>query len=206
MARFVASALDPKTLPVTGCAEVAFVGRSNVGKSSLLGLVLGQPKLVRTSRTPGRTQALNLFLSGDNLAVVDLPGYGYAKLSKDQRSRIERMVRNYLLQRRALCGVVLLVDARRQEVVDSDLAMAQWVTEAGRQLLLVVTKADLVPKNQLGNVVRSIEARFGVPRGTVLVCSAKTGQGRQELLALLLELARAMPKTEAVVEDGTLTS
>src|SRR5687767_11451889 len=95
-AHFVASAPRVEVLPSTGMPEIAFIGRSNVGKSSLIGLLLGRAKLVRTSRTPGRTQTLNLFSFEERIAVVDLPGYGYAKLSKAQRAQMEEMVQGYL--------------------------------------------------------------------------------------------------------------
>jgi len=191
MARFVASAPNHRLLPTLGVAEVAFAGRSNVGKSSLLGLLLAEPKLVRTSRTPGRTQGLNLFLFEEKLAVVDMPGYGYAKLSKTQRASLQHMIRGYLLEREGLCGVALLVDARRDEGVPADVAMARMIVDAGRSLLLVITKADLVPKTRRLHVIRAIEERFGIPRDCAVVCSAKTGEGRDELVRSMLQLTVA---------------
>ena len=186
--RFVASATKPADLPDLGGVEVAFAGRSNVGKSSLLGAVLGQAKLVRVSRTPGRTQALNLFVRGDGLALVDLPGYGYAKLSKAKRSSLESMLRSYLRDRQALRGVVLLVDARRYEVSALDRAFAEWVTLGSPQLLVVITKADLVPKTRRRQVASVIEDGLGIPRGSALLCSAHSGDGVAELGACLSQL------------------
>lgn len=191
--RFVASAVSHVSLPITEVPEVAFAGRSNVGKSSLLGAVLGAPKLVRTSRTPGRTQAINLFLFDDALALVDLPGYGYAKLSKAQRTALDQMIRGYLTARAALAGVVLLVDARREEVSELDRAMVRFVLAAERALLVAITKSDLVPKTRRGHVARTIEQTLALPRGTALLCSAKTGEGLRELRASLHEIGLQAP-------------
>ena len=187
--RFVASAVSPGGLPDTEVPEVAFAGRSNVGKSSLLGAVLGAPKLVRTSRTPGQTQALNLFLLDGALALVDLPGYGYAKRSKAQRAALDQMIRGYLTARVALAGVVLLVDARREEASELDRRMVRFVLAAQRALLIVITKSDLVPKTRRQHVARTIEQALALPRGMTLLCSAKTGEGLRELRASLQELA-----------------
>ncbi len=187
-ARFVASATSPGGLPAHGLVEVAFAGRSNVGKSSLLGAVLGKAKLVRTSRTPGHTQSLNLFVLGSDLALVDLPGYGFASVGKQRRAELERMLREYLRERPALAGVVLLVDARREEVSELDRAFAGWVVAGGTRLLPVITKSDLVPRTRRDHVARVIEQGLGVPRGSALLCSARTGEGVKELVSALFQL------------------
>ncbi len=186
--RFVASAVRQEQLPPLALPEVAVAGRSNVGKSSLLGMVLGHPQLVRTSRTPGRTQALNLFVFEDRLALVDLPGYGFAKVGKGKRSEMGTMIADYLRERSALAGVVLLVDARRTPVSPLDVQMAQLILDAGRPLLLVATKTDLVPKNRLLGELRRIETEIGAPSGTAIAVSAATGRGRAELVSSLFEL------------------
>ena len=143
-ARFVQSARRVTQLPALGLPEVAFTGRSNVGKSSLIGRVLKQPRLVRTSRTPGRTQLLNLFVFDERVALMDLPGYGYAKLSKAARAEMDQMVQEYLAQRDTLCGVVQLVDARRLPVSPYDVYMAQFLHEALKTRLEVVeARSDL---------------------------------------------------------------
>lgn len=189
-ARFVASATTPDKLPDLGLVEIAFAGRSNVGKSSLLGSVLGDPKLVRTSRTPGRTQGLNLFVHDDALALVDLPGYGYAKLAKEQRSQLERMLRAYFDARSSLAGVVLLVDARRDKVSELDRAFADWVIERARRLLVVVTKIDLVPKPHRKHTTHLIEDGLGIPRDSALACSAHDGLGVKQLVSSLYQLRK----------------
>ncbi|MBN1959501.1 MAG: ribosome biogenesis GTP-binding protein YsxC [Deltaproteobacteria bacterium] len=186
--RFVASANSYKYLPECGDIEIAFAGRSNVGKSSLLGAVLGQSKIVRTSRTPGRTQSLNLFLLEEQIALVDLPGYGYAKLPKTHRQAIEEMLRSYLKARIQLVGVVLLVDARREQVSDLDQAFAKWVLQNQRKLLLVITKSDLIPKTRRSHVINKIESDLNFSKGTALLCSAHTGDGISELKKTLWQL------------------
>jgi GTP-binding protein len=188
--RFVASAPAPDRLPYLGLPEVGFVGRSNVGKSSLLGMALGQPKLVRTSRTPGRTQALNLFVLEDKLALVDLPGYGFAKLPKDKRDELGRLIASYVKGRDGLAGLVLLVDARRDDVSALDVEMVALAQAANRPLLVVVTKSDLIGKQRLRAVVRDIEKGLGVPEGCAIPCSSHSGEGRHELLQALFELRR----------------
>jgi len=147
-ARFIQSASTPNGLPDLGLPEVAFVGRSNVGKSTLIGRTLGKPGLVRTSRTPGRTQLLNLFVLDEAIAIVDMPGYGYAKLPKTQRAAIDRLVQGYLTDRDGLKGVIQVVDARRDPVSDYDAFVSSWVLEQERPLLVALTKIDLIPKNQ----------------------------------------------------------
>ena len=178
-------------LPDHASCEIALCGRSNVGKSSLLGMLLGSPGLVRTSRTPGRTQLVNLFAYGEEFVFADLPGYGYAKLSLQQRAQMKGMVQEYVRRREPLRGVLLLLDARRDEVADHDKEMAAMAMDAGRQVLLVVTKSDLLAKNTRLGALRRLEKSFGVPPGWTLSCSSKTGEGKVELHARLRELARA---------------
>jgi GTP-binding protein len=187
-AEFVLSAPQYTGLPPMSCPELAITGRSNVGKSSLLGMLLNKEKLVRVSRTPGRTQLLNLFMQDNRIAWVDLPGYGYAKLSHAERSRMHTMSRTYLAQRQNLNGVLLLVDARRESVSELDKDMAQWVLSHHRPLLIVATKADLVPKNRRMAQLGRIEASLGVPRGGALACSSRNLEGLDALRKRIWEL------------------
>lgn len=190
-ARFIASSPVFAKLPVLGLPEVAFAGRSNVGKSSLIGRLIGQPSLVRTSRTPGRTQMLNLFEVDERWAFVDLPGYGYAKLSKKMRQDMEIMIADYLARRETLRAVVLVLDARRTKVSDDDLSAVDWVTQHNRELLPVITKCDLIPKNKRLNHVRQIEKQLQIPQGEAVVCSAKSGEGKKALYGRLLQACGA---------------
>jgi len=187
-ARFVTGATDARALPDLNLPEFAFIGRSNVGKSSLLAMVLGQPKLVRVSRTPGRTRELNLFTLNGQYALVDLPGYGYAHASKADRAALRELIAQYVFVRENVSGIVLVVDARREQGMPADREMASAVRETGRPLLVVVTKMDLVPKNRALACVRRIEAALDIPAGVSVAASAKTGQGRAEILARFAEL------------------
>lgn len=189
-AQFIESATTPSTLPIVGQVELAVIGRSNVGKSSLLGQLLGQEKLVRVSRTPGRTQLINLFQHGD-LAWVDLPGYGYAKVSHTQRAAMRKMIESYLRERDALAGVLLLLDARRDEVSAQDREMSHLVLSAGRAMLPVVTKIDLIPKPRRLHQLAAIEKGLGVPRGFCVSCSSHSGEGLDKLKEHIGELVAA---------------
>ncbi len=184
--RFVAAGSNARNLKVLDGPEFAFVGRSNVGKSSLVGRLIGAPKLVRTSRTPGRTQLLNLFQSGNDFGIVDLPGYGYAKLSKKHRASLQKMIFEFITERESLSAVVQLVDIRRTKVSDDDKRLTSWVLENEVPLIVVITKADLVPKTKRIHHIRLIEESLGIPRASALVCSAKTGDGRKELYGRLV--------------------
>jgi len=187
-ARFVLSAPNQTKLPDLGVPEVAFAGRSNVGKSSLVGRLIGSPKLVRISRTPGRTQLLNLFEVDKQWSFVDLPGYGYAKLSKKQRKDLKEMVLGYFSDRVNLRVAVMVLDARRTEVSVEDLEMAQWIMAGGHNIIAAVTKCDLVPKNRRFNNMRKIEKSLGLETGAALQCSSKSGEGKSELLGRLKEV------------------
>lgn len=187
---FVASASNHRQLPEHGLPEFAFIGRSNVGKSSALNAILKRPGLVRVSRTPGRTQLLNLFRFEGKLALMDLPGYGFAKLSKKQRDELSVMIRDYLCERDGLLGVVVLLDARRDGPTDDDLSVIRWIQENERPVLPVLTKIDLIPKNRRIHRLRLFEKALGLEPGAVLAFSAETREGRPELLRSLLELAQ----------------
>lgn len=186
---FVASAERHDQLPEHKLPEIAFIGRSNVGKSSMLGALLKKPDLVRTSKTPGRTQLINFFRFDGRLALIDLPGYGFAKLSKKQREKLSVMVRDYLAERTKLSGVVLLLDARREGPSPEDLLVLDWIFQHERPTLVVLTKIDLVPKNKRLTHVRRYEKALGLEPGDALTFSATSLEGRDELVRQLLEFA-----------------
>jgi len=185
--RFVASGSNALNLQVIEGPEFAFVGRSNVGKSSLVGKLIGAPKLLRTSRTPGRTQMLNLFEAGNDFRIVDLPGYGYAKLSKKHRASLQKMIFDFIADRTNLTAVVQLVDIRRTKVSEDDLRLARRVLEEGIPLIVVITKIDLVPKTKRFHHVNQIEKSLGIPSRSAILCSAKSGDGRKQLYGRLVE-------------------
>ena len=137
--------------------EFAFIGRSNVGKSSLLGVVLKRNHMVRVSRTPGRTQLLNMFVFEDRLALVDLPGYGYAKVPEKIRDHWETLLSSYLQTREALCGLILLMDIRRP-FTELDTRMLDWFLPTGKPVHLVLTKADKLTREQAKQGLSSVKA------------------------------------------------
>ena len=177
-AEFVASAADPSQFPAGGLPEVAFAGRSNVGKSSLLNALLGRARLARVSRTPGRTRLLNFFRvitsegTGSGFLFVDLPGYGYAKAAKAVQEQWGPLIEGYLAVRPLLRGVVLLTDVRRGE--QEEISLARWVEAQGLGLVAVATKIDKLPRGQRVQGLRDLETLLGVP---VIGCSATTGEG-----------------------------
>lgn len=148
-ARFIISASKPDEFPRAELPEVAVVGRSNVGKSSLINSMVGHDGLARTSRTPGRTRLINWFEvdAKTKFQLVDLPGYGYAEVSEAMRDSWRPLIESYLQQRTTLAGVLLLIDIRRG-VQDEELDFIPWLTEHDRPVLVALTKADKLPKNK----------------------------------------------------------
>jgi GTP-binding protein len=167
--------------------EVALVGRSNVGKSSLLNTLVGRKALARVSRTPGKTRALNVYRWG-RLYLVDVPGYGWSRAGQSERAAWRRLVFAYIAERPALAGVVWLLDIRR-EPSDDDLAMARAL--AGRRLptLLAITKADKVSRSRRGARVAAIAQTLGMADADLLLTSATTREGVEEMREAILALA-----------------
>jgi len=183
-ADFLLSAFNRKHWPAAdGIPEVAFVGRSNVGKSSCLNTLVGRGGLARVSKTPGRTQAINFFdvqRRGSQLRFADLPGYGFAKVPKSVKATWDRMVGDYLKNRVDLALVVVLVDLRR-DATDLDSRMIQWLDDAERTGLLVLTKCDKVPKSRRLDRQTRLCSGLGVDRGASLMFSAPNRIGSAEL-------------------------
>lgn len=177
---FVTSAPSVAACPVSAWPEIAFAGRSNVGKSSLINALLNRKGLVRTSSTPGRTQMLNFFAVNEQLHVVDLPGYGFARAPRAVRERWQPMIRGYLGSRANLRAVVWLLDARR-EPSDEDLEFLDWLEEAGRPTIPVVTKVDKLSRNELARHLNAIARATGLAKELFTPFSAVTRQGRDEI-------------------------
>lgn len=146
-AEFIISAAYKTQFPADGKVEIAFVGRSNVGKSSIINTLTNRRKLVKTSGTPGKTRLVNFFMINNEFYFVDLPGYGYAKVSKSQLENWATTIENYLIGRRQLKKVILLVDSRHKPSKD-DITMYEWIKHYGYECMVVATKSDKITKNE----------------------------------------------------------
>jgi GTP-binding protein len=190
---FVAGVADLAQLPPMRLPEVAFSGRSNVGKSSLINALTARRQLARISQTPGRTQQINLFDLGGRLTLVDLPGYGYAKAPKPTVEAWQRLLRGYLRGRASLRRTCVLVDARHG-LKDNDRAFMAMLGETAVAFQLVLTKADLVRPSELADLAASIDVELERQLGAhpqLIVTSAHSGQGLERLRAELAALAAA---------------
>jgi GTP-binding protein len=177
---FVTSAPGLSACPASAWPEIAFAGRSNVGKSSLINTLLNRRGLVRTSSTPGRTQMLNFFAVNEALHFVDLPGYGFARAPRAVRERWQPMIRGYLTGRANLKAVIWLLDARR-EPSDEDLRFLDWLEEADRPTIPVVTKVDKLSRNELARQLAAIGRATGLELDAFTKFSAVTREGCTEL-------------------------
>ena len=174
---FVKSAVKPSQYPQGDYPEIAFAGRSNVGKSSLINTLINRKNLVKTSSKPGCTQLINFFKINDELFFVDLPGYGYAKVSKKIRAQWSPMIKNYLSSRNSLVGVVLLMDIRRHPGKE-ELNLIQWLEISHLPWLAVLTKADKFSKQKRHKRLELISKDLGVTKDSVILFSAKSKLGR----------------------------
>lgn len=182
--RFLTSVFDLKQLPPQGIPEIAFAGRSNVGKSSLLNCLVKRRNLVKTSAKPGKTQSLNFFLLDNSIYLVDLPGYGYARVSKKMQASWQNLITAYLETRENLKCVVVIVDLRH-EVKTVDLQLVDWLRNCNKPYLLIYTKADKLSANQRSKNAAILDAGFGVSKSDRVLFSAKTGMGRDNLISAL---------------------
>ena len=189
-AKFVCSAVTPEQYPPADLPEVAFAGRSNVGKSSLINRILNRKKLVRTSKTPGRTQLLNFFEINGIYRFVDLPGYGYAKVPDEVRRRWRPMVETFLTARANMRGIVLLFDLRRMPSQE-DMAFWDWLQAKGIAVIAVITKVDKLSKNKRNKQVVSIAKTLGCKPQRLLQFSAMSGEGRDQIWEELIRLLEA---------------
>lgn len=178
-AEFVLSAKEPHHYPPAGIPEVAFAGRSNVGKSSLINTLLNRKRLARTSVTPGRTQEINFFRVNDRFFFVDLPGYGYAKVPEAIRKQWGPMVETYLSDRQTLRLVVVILDVRRDPSAE-DLQLLRWLEFYSVNFLVVITKTDKISRNELSVRKRILGDWEGTSvKPVILSFSAKTGEGKE---------------------------
>jgi GTP-binding protein len=175
-AEFVTSSGSPEAFPSDGLPEIAFLGRSNVGKSSLINCLTGKKKLAFTSNTPGRTQTINFYRIDGAFYLVDLPGYGYARAPVREVSRWTQLIERYLEERETLRLSCLILDGRRGWM-DKDLDLKRWLEERGRAILVVATKIDKLNQSELEHGLRAIRKEGVEP----LPFSAVTGRGAREI-------------------------
>jgi GTP-binding protein len=188
-AEFVKSASAPSDFPTRGLPEVAFVGRSNVGKSSLLNRLTGVARLAHVSKTPGRTQLINFFRVDDRFFLVDLPGYGFAKAPLQVRKRWEALITRYLFHRCELRLVLLIIDARR-DPMSSDLEVRDLLERNGLSYVVVATKSDKISRASMARQRAKFEETFGADGKVPLITfSAVTSQGRIELWSVIEKYA-----------------
>lgn len=195
--RYAGAASDPRACPLLEVPEFAFAGRSNVGKSSLLNTLLGRRRIARVSSTPGRTQLLHFYLVNEALAVTDLPGYGYAAVSKRVRASWKGLVEGYLRGRVTLRAVVLILDVRRDPGPEERDLLA-WLEHVEIPAVLVATKCDKLSKSGAFGRLRALRASLGSGAAAPIGFSATTGRGKEELWKSLLETLSAVERTGLV--------
>lgn len=194
-AEFVISAVRPQQYPAEELPEFAFAGRSNVGKSSLINTLVSRRKLVQTSSTPGKTRLINFFRVNDALMFVDLPGYGYARVSQEERLKWRPMIEKYLSSRENLKAVVLILDIRRAPN-EEDAQLLNWLARREIAAILVVTKTDKLSKTSQAKQLRIIAEALEIDADELVLFSAKSRQGRDVLWRTLVDMATAAPEDE----------
>jgi len=185
-AEFIISAVKQKQFPEP-LPEIAFAGRSNVGKSSLINAVLNRKKLVKISSRPGKTQQINFFKINNCFYFVDLPGYGYAKVSKSLRIKWGKMIENYLANRKNLLAVVLIIDIRRTPQVE-ELNFILWLKNIGLNSIIILTKADKLSKTDKKKQAKKISDFLNIDLEKLIIFSAKTKEGKPDILKTIENL------------------
>jgi GTP-binding protein len=200
-AQFIISAVRPDQFPretAAEIAEVAFLGRSNVGKSSLLNALVGADGLARISSRPGCTQVINFYEAGGGYRLVDLPGYGFAKVPQEITSQWQELIESYLIDRRALRLSVLVLDARRGWM-EKDVELRDWLTYNGRPYVVVATKADkLKSQKERHQSLRALHCGYS---GEILECSAVTGRGVREIWQAILKTKSGPEPVPPILKD-----
>lgn len=173
------------TLPENTLPEIAFAGKSNVGKSSLINALMNRKSLARTSSQPGKTQTINFYNVNSEIYFVDLPGYGYAKVSEEIKAKWGKMIERYLKKSKQLKAVFLLIDIRHEPSAN-DKQMYSWILANGFHPIIIATKADKISRNQLQKHIKMVKEGLKVEKETVVIpFSAQTKQGRDEIYELI---------------------
>ena len=176
------------TLPENDKPEVAFAGKSNVGKSSLINALMNRKSYARISATPGKTQTINFYNINDEMYLVDLPGYGYARVSEKEKEQWGRMIERYLHSSKQLKAVFLLIDIRHAPS-NNDRIMYDWILRNGYQPIIIATKLDKIKRSQLQKQIKLIRETLEVEKDTIVIpFSAETKQGREEIWNLIDEI------------------
>jgi len=184
-AEFIKSAVLQKDWPDDTLPHIALVGRSNVGKSSLINCIANNSKLARTSNVPGKTRLLNFYLFNDLFYIVDLPGYGYASVSGSEKDKWSDMIEGYLMGARNLLLIVQIVDIRHRPTVE-DIQMMEWIKHFGFKTALVASKADKLSRNAANQSLARLKAMLkSVTDASIIPFSSQSGQGKEELLAFM---------------------
>ena len=192
-------------LPAHTRPEFAFAGKSNVGKSSLINAMMNRKSLARTSSQPGKTQTINFYNINDELYFVDLPGYGYAKVSLEAKAKWGKMIENYLKKSQVLHAVFLLVDIRH-DPSENDKMMYDWVIHNGYRPVVIATKLDKLKRSQVAAHVKAVRQGLGMEKEDILIpFSAETKQGRDEIWAYMDGLLSAEQETESAGAVGNNT-
>ena len=186
-AEFVTSATKPSQYPPEGLSEIAFAGRSNVGKSSLINVLVNRKRLVKTSSTPGRTQLINFFDINDDVTFVDLPGYGYARVPASVKKKWGPMIETYLSGRGTLKGVVVILDIRRTPR-EEELNLIAWLEHYSIDSILVLTKADKLSKTKQNKQRGVVAGTLAVDPRDLIMFSAKTRSGREKVWPAIEQL------------------
>lgn len=172
-------------IPQNEMPEIAFAGKSNVGKSSLINALMNRKSLARISSQPGKTQTINFYNINEALYFVDLPGYGYAKVSQQEKEKWGKMVERYLHQSKVLKAVFLLIDIRHDPSAN-DKTMYEWILSNGFHPIIIATKADKINRSQLQKQVKAVRQGLGVDKDTTVIpFSSQTKQGRDEIYAVI---------------------
>ena len=187
-------------VPDTAYAEVAFAGKSNVGKSSLINALMNRKALARTSAQPGKTQTINFYNINDAMYLVDLPGYGYAKASEEVKVKWGKMIENYLHTSKQLKAVFLLIDIRHDPSAN-DRMMYEWMVYQGFAPIIIATKLDKIKRSQIQKNVKAIREGLNVQPGTTIIpFSAETKQGRDEIWELIDSFV--LPQEDALQDEN----
>jgi GTP-binding protein len=181
--------------PDSSLPEVAFAGRSNVGKSSLLNALVRRKSFARVSRTPGRTREINFFRVNNEFVLVDLPGYGYARISKERKSEWKPLIESYMRRTTQLRGIVLLLDIRR-DPSDDDRAMLDFLAETEVPAIVALTKTDKVSRTAAREKAADVSRVLALDSEQVIPFSATTGEGRIELLEAIMDLVAVVPRVD----------